>query len=315
MKKHIKNLALLGFIVTGLIIGINKLVNIISNMNDNLPIGKGKFYNWKYGDIYYSKTGKGKPILLVHDLNVSSSSYEWSKIIQKLSRTNTVYAIDLLGCGRSDKPNLTYSNYLYVQLINEFIKKVIGSRTTVIATGKSLSFIIMACQMEEENFEKIIGVSPCDIFDIAKTPNKRKNILKLLMDLPVFGTFTYNLITCKKRITDKMVDEYYFKSHLVSKDTINAYYKAAKNYDGHGKYLLASIKSNYTNINIIPAVEKINQSICLIGGKEHPYMNDIIDEYKEYNPAIESAYIANTDYLPQLESPDKFVELINIILG
>lgn len=315
MKKHIKNLALLGFIVTGLIIGINKLVNVISNTNDNLPIGKGKFFNWKYGDIYYTKSGKGKPILLVHDLNVCSSSYEWKKVIQKLSRTNTVYAIDLLGCGRSDKPNLTYSNYLYVQLMNEFIKKVIGSRTTVIATGKSLSFTIMACQMEEENFNRIIGVSPCDIYDMAKTPNKKKNILKFLMEFPVFGTFTYNLVTSKKCVTDKMVDEYFYKSHLVSKEDINAYFKAAKTYDGCGKYLLASIKSNYTNINIIPAVEKINQSICLIAGKEHPYMNDIIEEYKEYNPSIEAAYIANTDYLPQLESPDKFVELINIILG
>ena len=49
--------------------------------------------------------------------------------------------------------------------------------------------------------------------------------------------------------------------------------------------------------------------------KEHPYMNDIIEEYQELNSSIEDAYIANTSYLPQLESPEKFVELIQILIG
>lgn len=315
MKKHLKNLALLGFIVIGLGAGINKLINVISNLNDYLPIGRGKYFNWKYGDIYYTRTGHGKPLLLIHDLNVCSSSYEWSKVIKHLSRTNTVYALDLIGCGRSDKPNLTYTNYLYVQLINDFVKKVIGGKTDIIATGNAFSFVLMASQMEEDNFNKIIGVSPCDIYATAKMPGKRKNILKFLIELPVFGTFIYNMNTSKKKIADVALNEYFYKPHLVSKEMINAYYKGAKNYDGHGKYLLASIKSHYTNINITRAVENTNQSICLIGGKEHPYMNEIISEYKELNSSIEDAYIANTNYLPQLESPEKFVELVQILIG
>lgn len=173
----------------------------------------------------------------------------------------------------------------------------------------------MAGQMEEENFSKIIGVSPCDIYETSKMPGKRKNILKFLLELPVFGTFLYNMETSRRRVSEKMINEYFYKPHLVSREMINAYYKAAKNYDGHGKYLMASIKSHYTNINISRAIENTNQSICLIGGKEHPYMNDIIEEYQELNSSIEDAYIANTSYLPQLESPEKFVELIQILIG
>ena len=134
MKKHIKNSALLLCIVAGLIIVINKLISVFSHMTDHLPTGGGKYYHWKYGNIYYTKSGKGKPVLLIHDLDSTSSSYEWEAVIKKLSEDHTVYAIDLLGCGRSEKPNMTYTNYLYVQLVNDFIHAVIGEKTDVIAT-------------------------------------------------------------------------------------------------------------------------------------------------------------------------------------
>lgn len=315
MKKHFTNLAILGLVVTGIMIGTNKLISVVSEMNDHLPIGKGKFFHWKYGDIYYTKEGSGAPVLLIHDLRISSSSYEWTRIVEKISRTNTVYTIDLLGCGRSDKPNITYSNFLYVQLINDFIKHVIEEPVDVIVTGYSTPLVVMACQMEPDNFRKIIGVSPCDLYDLLRTPGKRKNILKFMIEMPVLGTFIYNIETTRFHITDKMTTEYFHKPHLVSKEIIDNYCKAARKKDGKGKYLLASIRAHYTNINIMPALKKINHDICLIGGKEHPYMSDIISEYQENNAAIESAYISNTTYLPQLEAPDKFVNLINILIN
>ena len=80
----------------------------------------------------------------VHDLTVYSSAYEWNKIIDKLAENHTVYALDLLGCGRSEKPKITYTNYLYVQLISDFIKNVIHEKTDVVASGFSSSFTLLA---------------------------------------------------------------------------------------------------------------------------------------------------------------------------
>lgn len=314
MKKQLANIAITGITVTGVLLAANKLIDMFSTMNDSLSTETGKFFKWEYGNIYYTKTGKGKPLLLIHDLTVCSSAYEWNRVVRKLSRSYTVYTLDLLGCGRSEKPNITYTNSLYVQLVNDFIRKVIGARANVVATGLSFSFVVMACQMYPEYFEKIIGVSPCDIYDLTRKPGKRRNALKYILESPVIGTFLFNMDTSYKHIAGKASRDCYFKKHLISDDMIRSCYKAAKNGHGQGKYLMASIRSRYTNTNIIPAVEKINNSIFLIGGREHPFINDIIDEYKAHNPAIEDAYISNTNQLPQMESPDKFVKLIRIIL-
>ena len=51
-----------------------------------------------------------------------------TKVIDKLAENHAVYALDLLGCGRSEKPKITYTNYLYVQLISDFIKNVIHEK-------------------------------------------------------------------------------------------------------------------------------------------------------------------------------------------
>ena len=314
MKKKIKNFTLLLVITTILIFLINKVINFMANFKDHLPRGNGKYFVWRYGDIYYTKKGKGSPVLLIHDMEPYSSAYEWNKVINHLARNNTVYAIDLLGCGRSDKPNLTYTNYMYVQLVNDFIQNVIGEKTHVITTGASISFVVMACQIEPDHFGKLIAVSPADLYELAQSPDRHSSIAKYLIELPIIGTLIYNFLMSKNTILNMLIDDCYYKGYLVSNNTLNSYYHSAHLNNRQRKYLLASINGHYTNINIVPALKKINNSICLIGGKEHDHMDEIIDEYKSFNSSIESAYISNSKYLPQMENPEKFLELVNIIL-
>lgn len=87
---------------------------------------------WEH--LLYQK-GTGSPILLIHDTLPGASGYEWSKIEDELAIDHTVYTVDLLGCGRSDKSSITYTNFVYVQMISDFIKKIIGQKTDVIASG------------------------------------------------------------------------------------------------------------------------------------------------------------------------------------
>lgn len=314
MKKQIRNFLLLTTMTTITIYGINKAISVSSVMKNLLKTDKGRFFTWRYGDIYYTKQGKGSPVLLIHDLNPASSSYEWEKCIKHLAKEHTVYTLDLLGCGRSDKPNMTYSNYLFVQLITDFIKNVIGERTDVVVTGESSSFTLMACNMNPEQFNKIIVVNPSNLMELCATPSKEKNALKFLIDMPVIGTLIYNIVFTEKNIVKVFYDKYYYKSHLVPTKVLDTYYEAAHLQNAHGKYLLSSIKANYTNINIVHALKKINNSIYLIGSKGKNGIVEIMNSYVTYNPSIEASYIENSKHLPQLEVPEKFMETLNLYL-
>ena len=131
-KKKLATYASLTVLATFIIHIINKLIYFMSTIDNLLGRKEGLYYEWRFGKIFYTKEGTGKPILLIHDLSACSSEYEWNRIVSDLSKTNTVYTLDLLGCGKSDKPNFTYTNFLYVQLVTDFINNVIGEKADVI---------------------------------------------------------------------------------------------------------------------------------------------------------------------------------------
>ena len=97
-KKLLKG-AGIAALAAGTIYGVNRLVFFISTMKDILVSKEKSFYNWRFGNIYYSKQGEGKPVLLIHSPESSASDYEWREVTKRLSKDHTVYTIDLPGCG------------------------------------------------------------------------------------------------------------------------------------------------------------------------------------------------------------------------
>lgn len=313
MKKKIKNFILFSSLTLVSIHFLNKFLTFISTVKELLKTDNGYFYEWRFGKVYYTKQGTGTPLLLIHDLTTGSSSYEWNELISRLSKNHTVYAIDLLGCGRSDKPNLTYTNFLYVQLISDFIKNIIGHKTDVIVTGDSAPLIITACSINETIFNKVIMINPMSLYRLNEIPSKRTKLLKFLIETPVLGTLFYHLYALRKNIDDKFVENYFFDPFKVTDTHINHYYEASNL--GDGKYLFASLKGRYTNINIIHALKNINNSFFIIGGAEEKDIKTTIENYTHYNPSIESYVLPKTKHLPQLETPKDLLEQIEIFLG
>ena len=138
MKKNGHRLLTLAALVgtaAGVIHIANRFIDATSQLKDMLEQPHGKTYDWRFGKIFYTKQGHGTPILLIHDIMPGASGYEWNAIEKQLATEHTVYTIDLLGCGRSEKPDITYTNFVFAQLLCDFAKNVIREETDVIASA------------------------------------------------------------------------------------------------------------------------------------------------------------------------------------
>lgn len=314
-KKKLATCAALTSLASLTIYAINKITYFVSTIDNLLSGDKGTFYDWRFGKIFYTKKGSGKPILLVHDLSSCGSGFEWSQIESNLASTNTVYTLDLLGCGRSEKPNVTYTNFLYVQLITDFIHHVIGEKTDIVATGESGSFIIMACKNDPSIIDKVMMINPAALTSLAQIPTKNSKAVKFLISTPLVGTLLYNILNSKHNIENQFMTDYFYRPGNVDEKLVRTYYETAHLDNAHTKYLFASLHGKFTKANIIPCLKDITNSIFILSGAGNPENLQIADQYKEIAPSIESVALEKTKFLPQLESPELVLEQIRILFN
>lgn len=315
MKKNYKTFGLLSISTIAGLHLINRLYYTYSKSKEILNRTENNYYDWKFGKIRYQKKGTGNPVLLIHDFDIGSSSFEFYKLFEELSKSNEVYAIDLLGFGLSEKPNFTYTNFLYVQLINDFIKNIIGKKATIITSGESVSIGVMTCYTSPDLISNLIFINPKNISKFNQIPSKRSKMNKYIIESPVIGTFIYNLLSNKENIVKTFKEKYYCDFINSKLEEIYAYLESAHINDYNSKYVYASQVGRYLNISIYQALKNINHSIMVILGEEYENAEIIKDSYLSCNGAIEVYDIPKTKQLPHLEKPEEVAEKCSIYLS
>ena len=116
--------------------GVDKLTNLIG--------GEEGGFEWRDRRVAFTKRGEGP---------ADSSRPRHSRgrrgrtngvtTSTRSSRTNTVYTIDLLGFGQSDRPAIRYSARLYISLISDFVSRVIDAPTVLVASSLSGAYAIV----------------------------------------------------------------------------------------------------------------------------------------------------------------------------
>lgn len=271
---------------------------------------KYKTYSWKLGNIHYRVEGKGQPILLIHGIGNGASSYEWRKNIPLLSKNFRVYSVDLLGFGYSSRPKITYTAYLYVQLIQDFIKNVIKEPAFVIANSQSASFAVMSCAMSPGLFKKLILISPTGIEKQSTYPDQKTKMLKRIIETPIIGTAFYQILASKPYTYYFLKNKLYKSGHSINASLINAYYGSAHLGGPSSRYLLASFLGEYLNVNVREALNKITCPICIVWGRENELVPvTLSDEWSLVKPSITSYVFNKSKAMPHEEEPLYFNEV------
>src|SRR5262249_17854812 len=122
--------------------------------------GEPNFYDWKYGRIFYKKSGfenSGVPLVFVHGVGAGASSFMWRKNFDPLAEDFRVYALDLLGLGFSQKPaTAPYSADLYVELITDFVREVVGPPINFIASSLGAAYCVRVADEHPELVNSLI---------------------------------------------------------------------------------------------------------------------------------------------------------------
>src|SRR5829696_6168921 len=122
----------------------NRRLEMSSGQLPNRLGGQRRRYRWRGGDLAYSVAGEGEPLLLVHGIYAGASSFEFRKNFGELSRSFRVYALDLLGCGLSERPRRRYVQEDVSSQIEDFVREEIGGPAHLVASSLSGALCVPA---------------------------------------------------------------------------------------------------------------------------------------------------------------------------
>lgn len=294
--------------------GIHMLNSYITKQSrkNNITNLTNHVYKTKFGQISFYEAGTGSPIILLHNLSSYSSSFEWKKIIPALSKTHKVYALDMLGCGYSDKPDITYTTFLYVQILENFIKDIVKQKTDVVASGLSSSIAIMASCYNPNIINNIVLINPVEINKAILIPDKNSIIRKKMIHLPILGTLLYNVCTSQYFIKKYLITHGNYTNVKTLESLTSILHETAHLSGYASKYIYMCIDGRYTTASIDQALQKLNH-IHIIIGEHLKNRNDIISQYCSINHNISVDVIKNSAVYPQIENSLSIIKMIRKI--
>ncbi len=217
----------------------------------------------------YRREGKGEPVLLVH--GITTYAFIWRKIVPLLAKDYDVIAVDLLGCGDSDKPlGVSYAIKDHAERLYEFVVKLgLGAFHFVghdLGGGMGQIFAVRHPELLQDL--TLINTVAYDFWPVQpivalRTPIVRQ-FLMASFDLGTFKLVVKRGIFHKERVTDELME--LFMAPLRTAEGRRAFMHFAKCLDNH---------------NLMEIGEKLHHlelPVLIIRGDADPYLGATIAE-------------------------------------
>jgi pimeloyl-ACP methyl ester carboxylesterase len=281
--------------------GVDELTNLIG--------GEEGGFDWRGRRVSFTRRGKGPPLLLIHGIHAAAWSYEWHDNVDHLALTNTVYTLDLLGFGRSDRPAIRYSARLYISLISDFVDQVIGDPCVLVATSLSGAYAVVLGARDPQRFPAVALVAPAGLVRLNRAASIAGEAGQLAVDAPIVGTAMFNALVSRRSIRNFM-EKAYADDSIVTDELVEIYYWTS--HQRGARHAPAAFLSGHLNIDVRQALRRLTQPSLLIWGEEGntPALEESRG-LRTLKPDFETAILSPAGDLPHDERPDDF----NVILS
>ncbi|MEO1445370.1 MAG: alpha/beta fold hydrolase [Cyanobacteria bacterium J06635_11] len=278
-------------------------------------------WEWKGFTIGYQQAGaqnkEAPAVLLIHGFG--ASSIHWRKNISVLATTCRVYAIDLLGYGKSAKPtpgqSLDYTFETWSQQVQDFCEQVIGESAFLI--GNSIGCVVaLQAAVDAPSWVRGVVLLDCSLrllhdrkrqtlpwYRSAPTPY----IQKVLSYRPLIRFFFGQL--AKPKAVKNILRQAYGRKEEVTDELVSLLLEPAFD-PGAMDVFLAFISYSQGPIpeDLLP---KLSCPALIVWGKEDPWEPvELARAYGEYPAVEEFIELAGVGHCPQDEAP----EVVNPIL-
>ncbi len=253
----------------------------------------------------YLRAGSGPALLLVHGL--LGYSFSWRFVIPALAKHSTVYAIDLLGTGFSDRPpNLDCSLQASAERLLRFMDKAGLASCDLLGTSHGGAVAMRAAALAPERVRRLILVDPVNPW----SAHGRR--LTRFLSNPFVAPLFLN-IAPRARI----LDEYYHRRMFgdprrIPPDSLEGYRKPMR-IPGSYEYALAVARSWNSDLkeleSVLPRLAHI-PTLLIWGSLDTAVFPESAARLKQYFRDCRLVMFEGVGHLPYEEVPDEFNRVV-----
>jgi haloalkane dehalogenase len=259
------------------------------------------FRGWRsrYGFLRSQNAHSQKPpILLIHGFGAAID--QWRDNIPALAENHTVYAIDLIGFGNSEKPPTKYSIHLWVEQVWQFWHKFINAPMVIIGNSIGALVSVIAASQHPQIASGVVAISLPDIAAFndmvpkALQPIERtaKAIVSGLLVKPLF-----HLVRQPSTIRLVLNSIVYCDRSRVDDQLVEIIAAPARDRQAAEAFLRLNRSINQPNYspNLLQALEKLQAPLLILWGS-----NDRLIPPSEGKRLVQYAANATLIYLENL---------------
>ncbi|MBA2511606.1 MAG: alpha/beta fold hydrolase [Rubrobacteraceae bacterium] len=267
--------------------------------------GEARRFRWRGQTLAYSVAGEGEPLLLVHGVYAGASSLEFRANFEELSGSFRVYALDLLGCGFSQKPRRRYGPEDVASQIEAFVREEIGAGAHLVASSLSAALVVPAAVRSPKVFKKLVLVCPTGYGTLDRPSGLLGDAILGLFRTPILGESLYHALVSRAGTRYYLEKMAYHDPRLVTEDVVEDYYRA-----GHGpgaKHFPAAFVAGKLNLGIPDLWPRVPHKSLVCWGREARTV-PVSDQsnFTRNNPRAEPRVFRDAALLPHVERAEAF---------
>ncbi len=269
--------------------------------------GEARRFRWRGGTLAYSVAGEGEPLLLVHGVYAGASSLEFRENFEELSGHFRVYALDLLGCGLSEKPRLRYGPEDVASQVEDFVREEIGGGAHLVASSLTAALVVPIAVRSPKLFKKLVLVCPTGYGTLDRPSGPLGEAILGLFRAPILGDTLYHGLVSRAGIRYYLENMAYYDPALVTEAVVDDYHRS-----GHGpgaKYFPASFVAGKLNLGVADLWPRVPHKSLLCWGQEAQTvpLSDL-NNFAQNNPRSEPRVFRDAALLPHVERAATFNE-------
>ncbi|MDF5719549.1 MAG: alpha/beta fold hydrolase [Rhizonema sp. PD37] len=283
-------------------------------------VGNQRDWVWRGWQTRYTYIRQAKnnqkttPVILLHGFGASIG--HWRQNLEVLGEYHTIYALDLLGWGASEKASANYSIQFWVEQVYDFWKAFICQ--PVVLVGNSLGSLVClaAAASHPDMVQSIVMMSlPDPTLEQEAIPTWLQPAVARIKSIVASGFILKAVfgLVCRPKILSSWAASAYASRDAITDELLDIFVTPTQ--DENAVRAFIAIFKAATLTTYSPSVKRLLPTLqipmLLIWGQKDRWVPPALaQQFAQYNQNIQLLTLENVGHCPHDESPEEVNKII-----